>query len=153
VTTDGTPTSSAGTRTATGAAPGSSSDSAPSSDTTPPSAAPVAAAVPGAGDAVLTAVNGARAQKGCAALTADADLTSLAEDHSAQMTKAGSLDAAGPAGRTTTVARGTKTAAAVADAWLADASDRSVLLDCSRTAIGVAEATGNGGPWWTAVLG
>jgi uncharacterized protein YkwD len=101
---------------------------------------------------VLALVNQARDDAGCSALTTDAALTDLAEQHSGDMGRAGLLGLTGLGGRTAVVAQGEATAASVVGAWLADTSTRSQLLDCHRSLLGVAEASGADGPWWTALL-
>ena len=128
-------------------------DSSPSSTAQAPSSEPEASETPsetvlaapetattGADPAgeVLAVVNTARTAAGCAALTADAELASLAARHSAAMRDGGSPPEA--ASRTAVVATGTEPAA-VADDLLADAA----LLDCSLTTAGVGTTDGS----WT----
>jgi uncharacterized protein YkwD len=103
---------------------------------------------------VLTAVNAARTDAGCAALTADSSLTTAAGKNSLAMAAQGTLAVLDPAGPATATAidSGDADAASAVATWLADAADNAHLLDCDRTAAGAAEASGDGGPWWTLVL-
>ena len=121
---------------------------APESPASPPTVAPL----PGATDAVLVPLNAARATAGCAALVADAGLTDVAQAHSSDMADAGGLSVSGLGGRTAVVAQGPADAASAVALWLADPTDRGVLLDCGRTSLGAGEASGTAGPWWTAIL-
>ena len=133
--------------------PGNSSPSSSSSTAQAPSSEPepsetLSDTVPAAPEAattgadpageVLAVVNTARTAAGCAALTADAGLASLAARHSAAMRDGGSPPDG--ASRTAVVATGTDPAA-VADDLLADAA----LLDCSLTTAGVGTTDG----FWT----
>jgi uncharacterized protein YkwD len=102
--------------------------------------------------AVLALVNQARAGAGCDALTEDPDLTALAGQHVADMAERGDLDLAGLGGRGAVVARGPADTGSAVAGWLADDGDSARLLDCGVTTAGAAEASGDGGPWWTLAL-
>jgi hypothetical protein len=56
------------------------------------------------------------------------------------------------AGTAAAVSAGEPDAGSVVHSWLADATDREALLDCSRTSAGVGEVDADGGPWWTIFL-
>jgi uncharacterized protein YkwD len=159
-TASGTATAPSSPTTSTSSSPSSSSSSsgtpsAPSSSKTPPpsSASPVAPElVPDAGDALLAAVNTARAAQGCAALTPDDTLTGRARVNSMDMAAEDTLAVQDAAGSATVLQHGADDAAAVVAAWLADTDESATLLDCSLTTAGAAEATADSGPWWTLFL-
>jgi uncharacterized protein YkwD len=157
-TASGTATAPSSSTTPTTPSPSSSSSgtpSAPSSSKTPPpsSASPVAPElVPDAGDALLAAVNTARAAEGCAALTPDDTLTGRAGVNSMDMAAEDTLAVQDAAGSATVLQHGADDAAAVVAAWLADTDESATLLDCSLSTAGAAEATADSGPWWTLFL-
>jgi uncharacterized protein YkwD len=128
--------------------------------------APVAAAAPaepGVEGEVLALVNIQREDAGCAALTSDAGLASVARAHSADMrdrdffghVNPDGLDpferaaAAGLEARAENIAVGQPDPAAVMDAWMDSSGHRANILDCSLTRLGVGVAEGDDGPWWT----
>ncbi|HEV7213336.1 MAG TPA: CAP domain-containing protein [Blastococcus sp.] len=154
------------TSTAPSVAAGSSAP--PTSPTSPTSSAeqsppeqilPATPSAPSVVDQVLALVDQERVRVGCDALTADDALAAAAQAHSAAMRDGGSLghDTDGSlsdlGGRAVAVARGTADPAAVVEGWLADPTERTALLECDLTTIGVGTVDGDGGPWWTAVLG
>lgn len=102
-------------------------------------------------------MNSARSGAGCAALTADATLGQLAQQHSQDMQAAGALSLLDPDGvsvlaqgaRGAALAHSTADASAVVDGWLADPTDRATLLDCGMHTAGGGLATGG---WWTLLL-
>ena len=149
--------STAGTPTATVAAP-------------PPPATPAAA--PGTADPaeeqVLALVNRERAAAGCGAVVADGGLTAVARAHSADMRDRGFFAHTDPDGRSPfdraaatgvggaraeNIARGQADADAVMAAWMSSPGHRANILDCSLTRLGVGVAQGAGGPWWTQLFG
>jgi subtilisin family serine protease len=120
--------------------------------------------------AVLQLVNTRRADAGCAPLTANATLTSVARTHSGDMAARGffshtnpdGLDpfermrAAGYNGRAMgeNIAAGYTTAAAVMNAWMNSSGHRANILNCAFQEIGVGEATGGAyGTYWTQDFG
>jgi uncharacterized protein YkwD len=126
----------------------SDSDGSESPSGTPSAAFETEAPALDPADTVLAAVNDARTAAGCTALTPDADLASLAAEHSAAMRDDDFVAVQSPDGgspldrgdRTAVVAEGSDPAE-VADDWLDDAT----LLDCSLTRGGV----GTTGDYWT----
>lgn len=144
-TTAGTSSSSNGLTGSPGAASTGTGDSG-----VPTAAAPAASTVPAnAAEKVLALLNEERADANCRPLRIDSDLTATATEHSAAL-----RDGSEPDQTVAAVARGTSAPAAVVARWLADPTDRAALLDCTRTAAGLGIATGgNGGPWWTLLLG
>ena len=124
-------------------------------ETTTPSTPPTST---GAG--LLALLNEQRAGAGCAALVPDDDLADLARRHSTAMRDHGYLGIADPegisllasGGRAAAVAQGDSDAAAVLSGWLADPASSTALLDCGLTSIGLGVVSGDGGPWWTALL-
>ncbi len=120
--------------------------------------------------AVLTLVNSERAKAGCAALTANSTLTSVARAHSADMAKrnyfshtnpdgASPFDrmrAAGYNGRLMgeNIAAGYRTAAAVMQGWMNSSGHRANILRCGYREIGIGFVTGGSyGTYWTQVFG
>jgi uncharacterized protein YkwD len=141
-TTTGTSSSSNGLTGSPGTASTGSSNSG-----LPAAAAPATGTVASdAAEQVLALVNADRANRGCDPLQLDSALTAAATVHSAAM-----RDGSGPDQAVAAVAQGTSDPAQVAAGWLADSP---ALLECTRNAAGVGIVTGgNGGPWWTLVLG
>jgi len=151
-TTDGTTSATApGTSSSSPSSSPSSSSSAPSSS--PPSSAPAPAVVADAGDAVLAAVNAARADAGCAALAAAPSLVARAQANSVAMGTQGTLAVLDSAGSASAIGQSRPDAAAMVAVWLADPTARPHLVDCALITAGAAEATGSAGPWWTLFLG
>lgn len=138
---DSTPSSAAGS------AATESTPSSPTAGDPTPSAA--AASVT---DAVLALVNRARAGASCDPLRASDALTSAATTNSRLMAEQGTAAVVDLAGSAAAVASGAADAGAAVAAWLADPAASAHLLDCSLTTGGAAEATGDGGPFWTLFL-
>ncbi|WP_380171153.1 CAP domain-containing protein [Kineococcus sp. DHX-1] len=116
---------------------------------------------------VLDRTNAARAAVGCAPLVLDPALETAAEAHSAEMAATGTMTHTGADGsspRTRLAAVGAfpvRTAENVAygydadgvvDAWLASPGHRANLLDCRLASVGIAEAPGAAGTYWTQVF-
>ncbi|WP_432496849.1 CAP domain-containing protein [Kineococcus gypseus] len=116
---------------------------------------------------VLERTNAARADAGCAPLTESAAVTATAAAHSAEMAATGVLTHVGLDGsshRVRLAAGGVQAprtaenvaqgydAASVVDAWLASPGHRANILDCTLTLVGIAEAAGTDGPYWTQVF-
>lgn len=151
-------TSRAGSPSSTADAPGTGTTSAGTSGPVAlpaePSGAPAGEPTAGSEPAseVVALVGAERRAAGCDAGIADAELAAAAEAHSATMSATGALgvDGLDLAGRgvAAVVAHGPPDARSAVAGWLTDPADRTVLLDCSRTAIGVGVVDG----WWTAVL-
>jgi uncharacterized protein YkwD len=122
-------------------------------DSAPPPAAPAVPVSPvDPVSEVLALVNEERAAAGCGALVADDGLAATALEHSDAMSSRGEpdlddLDLPEIDGAAA-VAHGPADAASVVAGWLADPADSATLLDCSRTAVGIAVAD----TWWTALL-
>jgi uncharacterized protein YkwD len=127
-----------------------------------------AAADPTAETAVLTLVNEARADAGCAPVTADPALAAVARAHSADMRDRDYFSHTSPEGlspfdraeqagvdysRAENIAVGQPDATAVMEAWLESPGHRANILDCDLTRLGVGVAEGTGGPWWTQLFG
>ena len=142
-------TGSRGTASTDSASTGSASTGTADSGV-PTAAAPAATTVPAnAADKVLALLNDERARVSCEPLRIDSALTATARVHSAAL-----RDGSEPDHTVAAVAHGTSDPAAVVEGWLADPSDKAALLDCTPTAAGLGIATGgNGGPWWTLLLG
>jgi uncharacterized protein YkwD len=110
-----------------------------------------------------------RRKAGCAPLATDSALQRAAQAHSADLAAHGDLSHVGSDGSTfvdriraagfrgtmlaETVASGPWTARAVVKSWMSSPPNRAVLLDCRLTAVGVGQASGITGPYWTADLG
>jgi uncharacterized protein YkwD len=168
-------------RPSTSAAP-TSTQPAPSASASPtPSASPSLPALPSGSSsasasastgtdqaAILTLVNAARAQHGCAPLAASAALTTLAQSFSDEMAARGFFSHTDPDGRTPwdraralgitdlggeNIARGQQTPDAVMTAWLNSPGHRANILDCAYHSLGVGVFYGPGGPWWTQDFG
>ncbi|SEM37218.1 CAP domain-containing protein [Streptacidiphilus jiangxiensis] len=118
--------------------------------------------------AILTLVNAARAQHGCAPLAASAALTTLAQSFSDEMAARGFFSHTDPDGRTPwdraralgitdlggeNIARGQQTPDEVMTAWLNSPGHRANILDCAYHSLGVGVFQGPGGPWWTQDFG
>ena len=135
---------------ATSSSTSASSPAPSSSSSASPSSAPAPVAVPGAEDAVLAAVNAARAELPCAALVADPSLVAAARENSLAMATRGTL--AAPDAGAAAIDQGDPDAASAVAAWLTEPTVKARLLDCGLTSAGAAEVTGDGGPWWTLLL-
>ena len=142
----GSPSSSSSSR-----APSSGSDESASPAGTPsaPTETEAPAADPGdPGDSVLAAVNDARTEAGCAALTADTGLASLATEHSAAMRDGDFVAVRSPDGGSP-LDRGDRAAVVATgsdpDEVADDLLDEETLLDCDLSSAGV----GTTGGYWT----
>ncbi len=117
---------------------------------------------------MLALVNAQRARAGCAPVTADDRLATVARAHSADMRDRRFFDHTNPDGldpfararaagisyaRAENIAYGQPDAAAVMTAWMNSAGHRQNILNCSLTTLGVGVAQGAGGPWWTQLFG
>ncbi len=117
---------------------------------------------------MLALVNTERATAGCAPVSADAGLATVARAHSADMRDRGYFSHVTPEGldpfararaagfghaRAENIASGQPDAAAVMAAWMASPGHRQNILDCDLRTLGVGVATGAGGPWWTQLFG
>jgi hypothetical protein len=100
--------------------------------------------VPDAAAEVLALINAQRAAVGCGALALDSGLGATAQAHSLAMSTGGLLGLDGLG----VVAEGRPNAQSAVSGWLAEPADSAVLLDCSRTAVGVGTVDG----WWTTVV-
>ncbi|WP_432483307.1 CAP domain-containing protein [Kineococcus esterisolvens] len=116
---------------------------------------------------VLDRTNAARADAGCAPLAVAEAMTDTATGHSAEMAATGRMTHVGADGSTPRVrlaAHGVQPwrtaenvahgydAASVVEAWLASPGHRANILDCRLTLVGIAEAPGATGPYWTQVF-
>jgi uncharacterized protein YkwD len=111
------------------------------------------------------AVNRSRADAGCAPVRLSAALTRAAEAHSIHMARHRHLSHTGAGSSTPAerardagfrtrqtaevIASGPRTPQAAVSMWLDSAPHRRALLTCGFTHVGVGEAGGGGGPWWT----
>jgi uncharacterized protein YkwD len=139
-----------------------STSSSPPSSAPPPSTPPSSSAAPSSSQPpapapmrsrdVLSLVNAARTDAGCAALTADAALASAAVENSTDMAEQGTPGVLDPAGTSALVAAGDPDADTVVSAWLDDPADEATLLDCGLSSAGVGTVSAPGGPWWTLFL-
>lgn len=117
---------------------------------------------------ILTLVNTRRAEHGCGALSASAQLNQLAVDYSAEMGTENFFSHTDPAGRTPwdraramgianlggeNIAVGQPTPQAVMDAWMHSSGHRANILDCRFHSLGVGVYYAEGGPWWTQDFG
>ncbi|MER8233897.1 CAP domain-containing protein [Streptomyces sp. NPDC094049] len=117
---------------------------------------------------VLRLVNVERAAVGCAPVSANARLASLAGAFSADMAARGFFDHTDPDGDTPwtraeqagvtgmggeNIARGQADAAAVMESWMNSDGHRANILNCDFTSLGVGVQFGDGGPWWTQDFG
>jgi uncharacterized protein YkwD len=119
---------------------------------------------------VLSITNAERAKVGCKALKTDADLTTAAQDHSADMAKNNyfshdSQDGRSPFDRmkdagysfsaaAENIAMGQLTPSAVMTAWMNSAGHKANILNCTYTQIGIGIAKDkNGAPYWTQDFG
>ena len=152
----------------------SATTAAPSASATPPSTAPSGSAtaspvVGTAADQVLALVNAQRVQHGCAALTASAPLTALAQAFSVEMDVRNFFDHTDPDGKTPwdrakalgitnlggeNIAMGQQTPEDVMTAWMNSPGHRANILNCSYHSLGVGVQFATGaGPWWTEDFG
>lgn len=117
---------------------------------------------------MLALVNVERAAAGCAPVSADAGLATVARAHSADMRDRGYFSHVSPDGldpfararaaglghaRAENIAAGQPDATAVMAAWMTSPGHRANILDCDLRTLGVGVATGSGGPWWTQLFG
>jgi uncharacterized protein YkwD len=117
---------------------------------------------------VLRLVNQERASAGCSPVTADGELTDLADDFSRAMADQDFFDHTDPSGATPwdraaaagvdnlggeNIARGQADAAAVMDAWMNSEGHRANILNCDFKTLGVGVHFASGGPWWTQDFG
>lgn len=117
-------------------------------------------------DQVLTLVNAARAQHGCAPVTSDPRLARAAEDHSSDMSGRSYFDhttpegvgfaerivAAGyPSPGAENIARGQTSATQVMNSWMESAGHRANILNCQLTRLGV--GLDKDGYYWTQNFG
>ncbi|PSL05288.1 uncharacterized protein YkwD [Haloactinopolyspora alba] len=146
-------------------------DETPDDPIEPPEPDPTVSLPPdltGAERELVEATNAERASAGCPDLRVDGALTSAARKHSTDMRNRlyvshVSPDGSTPADRATeagfdgavgeTIRYGAWDAERVVDRWMSHPDDRSKLLDCSYTSIGVGRESGLLGTWWTQVLG
>jgi subtilisin family serine protease len=156
-------------------APAPPADPTPSPSPSPSPSTPAAPAAPANGmsaeeSAVLRIVNAERATAGCAALTANPILTSVAGAHSADMAAKGYFSHTGKDGRSPfdrmrqagyagrsmgeNIAAGQTTPQAVMTAWMRSPGHRANILRCSFKEIGIGYV--KGGPmrhYWTQTFG
>ena len=133
----------------------------------PPALAPVPAPIDPQVLTVLAETNDARAAAGCVPLVLSDQLNRVAVRHSSEMAATGALTHRGLDGsslRTRLAAEGVFPrraaenvaagfdAATVVDAWLGSRGHRVNVLDCRLRTVGIAEAPGAAGPYWTQVL-
>ena len=133
----------------------------------PAAADPATAEVDPAVLHVLERTNAARAAVGCAPLVLDPALEVAAVRHTAEMAATGTMSHTGADGgspRTRLAAAGAFPALTaenvahgydadgVVDAWLASPGHRANLLDCRLASVGIAEAPGAAGTYWTQVF-
>ncbi|GAA0480880.1 CAP domain-containing protein [Streptomyces olivaceiscleroticus] len=117
---------------------------------------------------VLTLVNKERVTAGCAPLTADGDLTGLAQSFSEDMARRDFFahtdpDGATPWDRAKTagiadlggenIARGQRTPEAVMESWMNSPGHRANILNCDYRTLGIGIHRSPGGPWWTQDFG
>ncbi|OIJ89618.1 CAP domain-containing protein [Streptomyces colonosanans] len=117
---------------------------------------------------VIMQVNQERAKVGCRPVSADGDLTRLAEAFSADMAARDFFDHTDPSGNDPwdrakargitglggeNIARGQATAQSVMDAWMHSPGHRANILNCDFTTLGVGVHFETGGPWWTQDFG
>lgn len=168
----GKPSRSTGpTASGRGSAPSEAGKSSPATRAPAPSAPRPKGASPAVASAraqVLALVNQERTRAGCGPVTADASLTSLAQDFSADMAARGFFGHTDPDGRSPwdrasdagvrgpaaeNIARGQADAHAVMDAWMNSEGHRRNILDCDFRTLGVGVHHAPGGPWWTQEFG
>ncbi|MGX6606459.1 CAP domain-containing protein [Micromonosporaceae bacterium Da 78-11] len=118
---------------------------------------------------IITLTNVQRAAAGCAAVTADEQLTTAAREHSTWMAQTGTFSHVGSAGSSfvnrveaagfahpasENIAWGYRTAAALVDAWMNSSEHRANMLNCSSTTVGVGAVYSAGGaPYYTQEFG
>jgi len=110
---------------------------------------------------VATSLNGFRSSNGLGQLASDANLTSLAAEHSGDMARRDSLDhdnfmtKRGPRGaRAENVAYGCKDTPCVIQQWVNSSGHRKNMLIPSVTKYGLASATSKSGKkYWTLLVG
>ncbi|MBQ0985637.1 CAP domain-containing protein [Streptomyces sp. F63] len=132
----------------------------------PAGTAPEAAAT-GVAAEVLRLVNQARANAGCAPVTADERLDSAAQKYSRAMASSGNFSHTGTDGSDVServeregytwstvgenIAMGQPDAAAVMDGWMNSEGHRANILNCDFKEMGLGLHE-SGGPWWTQVF-
>ncbi|MEV6566148.1 CAP domain-containing protein [Streptomyces kronopolitis] len=151
--------------------PASHRPAGPSSAAAPErSAAP--SKTPGTGSSaesqVLSLVNQERDRAGCSPVTADGELSGLAQRFSDDMAGRGFFGHTDPDGDTPwdrartagvsdlggeNIARGQADARAVMDSWMKSPGHRANILNCEYKTLGVGAHFGPGGPWWTQDFG
>ena len=121
-------------------------------------------------DRVLSLTNGERANVGCPALTANAQLDAAARRHSDDMARTGNFSHTGSDGSTAdqrvtdagyhfrlmaeNIAAGQGTADEVVRSWMNSESHRANIVNCELRDIGVAHAVdGNNKSYWTQDFG
>ncbi|MFP3987651.1 CAP domain-containing protein [Streptomyces sp. E11-3] len=117
---------------------------------------------------VLSLVNQERAKAGCAPVSADAQLATLAGNFSQDMADRGFFDHTDPDGNTPwdradkagignlggeNIARGQADARAVMESWMNSPGHRANILNCDYKTLGVGAHFASGGPWWTQNFG
>ncbi|WP_260692587.1 CAP domain-containing protein [Streptomyces sp. BHT-5-2] len=139
-----------------------------------PSASPTATPIAGGGTEaaaeaeVVSLVNQARAEAGCAPVAAGDQLTGLAERFSDDMARRGFFGHTDPDGHTPwdrarahdiadlggeNIARGQADAHSVMDSWMSSPGHRANILNCEYKSLGVGAHFGPGGPWWAQEFG
>jgi uncharacterized protein YkwD len=121
-------------------------------------------------DQVVALTNAERLGKGCKALTVDATLTAVAQDHSEDMAKRNFFDHNNPDGKSPfdrmsaagykygmaaeNIAAGYRSPADVVKGWMNSSGHRANILNCGVTEIGVGYAAGGThGMYWTQDFG
>ncbi|MGI5529823.1 CAP domain-containing protein [Streptomyces syringium] len=117
----------------------------------------------------LKAVNDRRRAAGCPPVRLRRALNRAAQRHSASMARQHRLSHSEPGGSSPArrmraagyhpryaaenLASGHTTAREAVDAWMHSPRHRDVVLTCRYAHAGVGVAAGEGGPWWTLLLG
>ncbi|MEW2575842.1 CAP domain-containing protein [Streptomyces syringium] len=117
----------------------------------------------------LRAVNARRRAAGCPPVRLRHALNQAARRHSASMARQHRLSHSEPGGSSPArrmraagyhpryaaenLSSGHTTAREAVDAWMHSPRHRDVILTCRYTHAGVGVAAGEGGPWWTLLLG
>ncbi len=117
---------------------------------------------------VLSLVNQERDRAGCSPVTADGELTQLAQQFSDDMARRSFFGHTDPDGDTPwdragaadisdlggeNIARGQANAQSVMDTWMSSPGHRANILNCEYKTLGVGVHFGPGGPWWTQDFG
>lgn len=118
--------------------------------------------------ALIEETNRVRVRAGCPELRVDARLTAAARGHSADMRRHWRPSHVGPDGSTPadraaeqgydgqvgeTILHGSRDAERVVEKWTSRSADRSELLNCAYTSVGIGVEFGLLGAWWTQMLG